>query len=282
MRIGTRGILEIVALIISLAFVCSLIYNFAYFWALGIPLSDTPLSTIDIVNTAIIWAPAFILLIVIYLAVIAFLVLLVNVSEVEGKKYDLWRKISPRTFWLLFFIGLISIGIVILFLIFGQTLLPPLIFFAAVMNIWFNLNMWLMDRDKDKSKIKILLRILIIFVPIFLFGFFWVGYSGSLSQLFQKNYDSIVYTKDNVQGFEAVFIRSLDDGVYVKKVNDKNLTFLPWSEVKRLDRQYKKRIFHGALCAFMSNTTYSVLHHLCSQTVLDQELVSESQKKSSQ
>jgi Na+/alanine symporter len=55
--LSIKGIINILSLAIYLIFICSVTYNYAYLWAIGLSPSQIPISVSDIVNSAFTWAP---------------------------------------------------------------------------------------------------------------------------------------------------------------------------------------------------------------------------------
>jgi hypothetical protein len=240
---------EIVTLIISISFICSIIYNYAYFSAISVALQNIPISTTDIINTAIIWSPIIIFLL--------FLTYFFNlfIKGTEGGKTEeeiLQSSTNPEKTlearrcpliaikWL----GLLGLISLILFGNFND--ITPFGVFTILWVFWF--CPWLFSHPLIVEQTSYWLQITIIYIPILGALMFMLGYHEAISQVSQKTSNTVVYVKNSNEKIDSILMRILDRGVLIKPMNNVNITFLPWSEIKKINTLYKIKTYPGIIC----------------------------------
>ncbi|MBA3662555.1 MAG: hypothetical protein H0W64_12605 [Gammaproteobacteria bacterium] len=183
---GTDTLTRFISLGIYLVVICSVAYNYAYFWSLGLTLSQIPLTMSDVINSALNWTPA----VTIILSGSIFLILLTRRIE-QGKTEDeiaastsnpeLTKKRRARP-WK--FLKYTIIIIFVCFLLFGQSYVPEArAAFLILSFLWFSIGETLSNSPRIQQERSITMQLVIIYLPIIIGYALAIGYDTAISQV---------------------------------------------------------------------------------------------------
>lgn len=262
-KIHPSFLIQFTTLVIYLAFVCSIVYNYAYFLAFNISLVQIPLTINDIVNSALVWIPA-----VSIIAASGFIFLLITKRIEQGMTEDeiVQSTSNPaRTAWLrelpfkIMEYG--SVVGVVIFILLGQHFYNSLsTVFPLFMIFWFWFGKKISDHPRIIERRRVWLQLLIIFAPIII-GFIFVrGYDDAINKISTSNSDSIIYFKNNTS-LSAVTLRNLEKGILLRKLNSNVVKFIPWEDIQIIDMQYEEKYYSGLICKWVSKWCSKTSNH---------------------
>jgi hypothetical protein len=155
----------------------------------------------------------------------------------------LWRTIrkSPYTF-----LRIVGVIFLVNFIILGQ----KYTFDGSALSIFFIffiLWLWIGEKLSDvpliqKRRNKIT-QLIIIFAPIAIAFFLALGYDNAITQASNIDATGLV-TLNNNDKLSVNIMRSFDSGLLFKDPIKKEMAFLPWSEIRRIDMPYKQKLFY--------------------------------------
>jgi hypothetical protein len=249
-KIHPNILIQFTTLVIYLVFVCSVVYNFAYFMAAGISLSQIPLTLSDIVNSIFVWTP-FVTLV----AAAGWLFILITKRMEQGmtekeiaQSTSNPEKTEQRRDLPFIIVEWTSVVAVSLFILFGQQLYRSLsAVFTMFMVFWFFIGRKLSDHPRIMERRSLWLKLIIVFAPIIIGFVFTRGYDDAIHAISQTAPNSIIYLADK-EKISGVTLRNFEKGILIRKLDSNKLTFLPWLDILSIDTQFEQTYYRGLIC----------------------------------
>jgi|GEM_PF-6687469 len=245
-KVKPERLLSFLTLAIYIIFTCSVVYNYAYFLALGITLSQIPITISDIINTAFVWMPF-----VTIMVGSGFLFILITKRIEQGMTEEeiinstsnpmRTAKLREMPFKVLEVIAIIA---VIFFFLFGQQNKSLLSIFLFFMVFWFWFGKKLSDHPRIIQRRSTLLRLSIVFLPVIVGFIFARGYDDAIDIISKQEPDAIVQLT-NGNKISVVVLRNFDKGILVRKLGNDSISFLFWRNINNIDMQYHKNFYRG-------------------------------------
>jgi hypothetical protein len=251
---------QAISVLLSIGFVSSVLYNYGYFFALGLSINSLPLTLMDYSETALLWlVPVFIVL---AFGVMVELVLtrlegglteeeiITSTSNPEKtrKRRDAPVKYIKR-------IAIAATGMwVIVYILFGRNFYPSFNYlFPLIFVDWWIFSTWLNDHPTIHQRRNKIMRYAIVLLPLIALFMFYRGHETAIDDISNPNATYILHVKDEAavsKQKQVVLLRNLNRGILVSA--DKNLEFYSWVDVKKIVMQQKKQgvFFKGVLCGW--------------------------------
>ena len=228
-------------------FAASLIYNFFFFWNLGISLYNIPISISDIAQTFLYWLPASLSFLLGTLSYLLF-------RSKEISKSDL-KNAAATVNYLRNGIAVMFVFITISYILIGDvskifainTLTITLLLFALFIprKAYNFLQNHSSLQKKDIFKIIVtLMYTMMIFIVV---GY--LGYSNSQNLLGTSPPTSTI-SINSQKIIKTNIIRVLDEGIIVG-TKDESPDFIPWTSISNIKTTPINTEFRGILCAWL-------------------------------
>jgi hypothetical protein len=237
----SSGLLSVFALILSI------IYDWGYFYAIGISFAEIPTSISDHIRSALLWLPNTILAI--------FLVLtfeyinqrverglteeeIVNSSK-NPEKLKKFRN-GPALLFRIF-----APAAIVGFLLMGDTyssILP-----LALIITWTMLCEWLTNSPLIKLRRSEASILLFKVLPMVFFYVFFMGYNSSTSLAKTQKANFLIQTLSEKEPVKVSPLRYFDRGVLVLKTEINSIYLIPWSQITSIQAQEPYHQYTGVL-----------------------------------
>ena len=258
-----RNIGALVGVIASLSVIVSFIYDWGFFWALGISFSQAPTTITDHVQSWIIWLPRVIVIGILLLACHLFFARFERgMTEEEIISTSRNTKIKNIiTKPLIIFISIISSNIfiiessilnIILWLLFGGIL-----FFAALFGLtvlWFFFIKWVFSKKKKGIRYSSFMESFSLFVPTAVFILFLMGAmsTGVIREEPSMSHRLVIDGRAGVREIvETELLRAFEKWLLIRDEN-KQLSWIRLDEVKRIEPLKGPNPFKGLACTISS------------------------------
>ncbi|WP_233862879.1 hypothetical protein [Paraburkholderia adhaesiva] len=237
----------------ALALAASVMYDWGFLFALNLSFADLPSTMADHVRRALDWIPeaaTFAIGTAILMRLsdvrrekreIAF----IDRSERNNKENNKDDKPGPSKpirlkSWLTWpaLIGLPALWL----LLPSRGLIFPIF---GIYWILFYGQFLYSDKDEENSKIRLLLRILALTPPL-LFTLWDIGRVSAVKLSLMPATESLVY-EGKAREDGVTVLRYLEKGVLIKG-GDNQVSFVPWSEIHRIDTHQKYAPYAGLVC----------------------------------
>lgn len=234
----------IISVATAIGFLCSLIYNYGYFY--GFSVDVRILSLNDILSSFTLWAPILISIAIGYLASKIIKPHHKNVFDAINTKGGVGKVVMWLIFWLLAADLLLYIATAtsIFYKIFG-TVYPLFIYFSSFV-IWIMLTLYIGSHHKFKQRINELYLNTITYV-IFIFATMFVtGITASSEQSMLHKSNISVYMNNKEIENRFILLRYLEQGLLVKETEQNSYVLITWDEINKVVLVPTKP-FHGFL-----------------------------------
>ena len=249
-----RNIGALVGVIASLSAIVSFIYDWGFFWALGISFSQAPTTITDHVQSWIIWLPR---VIVIGIFLLAYTLFFARVER--GPTEEEMISTSRNTRIINIITKLSNIFIIescILFTILWL-LIGGILFFAALLALtvlWFLFIKWVFSKTKKGIRYSAFMEYFSLFVPIAVFILFLMGAmsTGVIRAEPSMSHRLVIDGKAGVREIvETELLRTFEKWLLIRDEN-KQLSWIRLDEVKRIEPLKEPNPFKGLACAISS------------------------------
>lgn len=260
--------IQAISLLLSMSFVCSVLYNYSYFYALGLPSHFLPLTLLDYSETTLLWSMPMGAV----LAGILFVELVLKRLEGGLTEEELiqstsnperTRKLRESPYKFIKLIVIIFAPIPVLkYLLFGLVT-HPIVYYVPILFVsWIMISNWLFGHYRIRQRTTIFFRLFVFAAPLVAMFMFRQGYNTALHDLTNPTMQYIIFTKDTQNnGNQVNVLRTFNQGVLVS--SHKELVFYNWSDIKEIVAQRKKiksHYFKGIICDWF--------HYHCSRREL--------------
>lgn len=231
----------------AVGFICSLTYNYGYFWDFnaGIRL----LSIGDILTSYTLWVPTLGTLMFLY-----GLDIFIKRVEIDKKEKKLLQK-SKHPKLIKFLIALpqvILICLIILMLtaygLFGY-FDRPIILGLGLILLWTKLLGSILKTKPAKEHFNKYFLSLFMFIPAMLVFMFTLGLDRTLSESELTTPNAVVYFKERPsQEFPTILLRHLEKGLLTKQIKYNDYMLVAWDDISRIEILKQNHKFKGILC----------------------------------
>lgn len=220
----------VICFVTAIGFVCSLTYNYGYFWSFeaGIRI----LSIGDILTSYSLWVPG--------LSTLAFAagldLFLQRIEKKETQTVKKHKRLLKNLFRVPHIILLISMSLILIaYVIFGYIFRPIVIWFACG-YIWFSASGALYSAKLFKGRTNKYLLGIFLFIPIILSLMFALGLDQSIadSRLKQPN-ANIYFVGDLAAKNPVILLRHLERGLLAKEIDNKNYQLFTWDDISSIE-----------------------------------------------
>lgn len=239
---------------VSLSFLCSVVYDYGYFKALGLTFSDVPSSISDHLRSTLLWFP--IMLFGVGGATIFELITRriergmteeeIIQSSSDPEKTRKFRE-SPTKF-MPYVGGLIIIS----YFLWGDFIIGGIPF--ALTILWFYIGMWLNNHPIILQRRSFHLKMAIIFIPALLIYLGSWGYAEGKQLLLKNQFQTIKLKHDAHGQISAVIVRFYDKGVLFKNAKNDEITYIKWDDISKIDKNIGDKTFYGWLSKWIPKT----------------------------
>ena len=229
-----RNIGALVGVIASLSVIVSFIYEWGFFWALGISFSQAPTTITDHVQSWIIWLPRVIVIGILLLAYTLFFARvergLTEEEMISASRKTRIEKIITK--WSNIFIIESCILFTILWLLFGDIL-----FFLALLSLtvmWFVFIEWVFAKTKKSIRYSSFMEYFSLFAPIAVFISFLMGAmsTGVIRAEPSMSHRLVIDGKSGVREIvETELLRTFEKWLLIRDEN-KQLSWIRLDEVE--------------------------------------------------
>lgn len=242
-----------------IGFLCSLAYNFGYFWEYSVGISL--LSLTDILKSYSLWIPSVLALSLGY----GFHILCTRVEngksedEIAGnakypKLVKLFRKFSSDT--LIVIVVFIAFS---WFILFGRPY-DPIMMGVACFLIWGWFCIYILSCKKLVENSNRLILEIFLIVPLFLIPMFFIGLNASdhNNHIYKPN-ATLYDIESQTVGRKIIILRQLENGFLVLNQGNMTCSLYPWDSVYKIDIEKDNRRFRGIICEIFNTTCNSYL-----------------------
>ncbi|MFO1128458.1 MAG: hypothetical protein U1E66_08545 [Rhodospirillales bacterium] len=244
-------IAECVGLIVAVAFVVSVIYDWGFVFALGLDFSYLPTTTADTFHTGLLWFPRLLGLVFAYF-VIEFQLQRVERGYTEQEIIQLsnnperirrFRESPYKAFaWLatLACFTWILCGDLI-------TSVQPL----CVAIVWFIFAKWCYSSPLIKMRRRIGVHRAFTLLPIIGSIAFFTGYNAAVDAAIRKPFDITIERQTPLVAVSGHLLRIFERGLLL--VEDKQvISFVPWEQISAIHENTAYKPFRGVLCEWLN------------------------------
>lgn len=225
----------VICFVTAIGFVCSLTYNYGYFWYFeaGIRI----LSIGDILTSYSLWVPGLSTLIF----ATGLDLFLQRIEKKETQSLKKHRRLLKKLFAIPHIILLItSCILVIAYFIFGYKLRPIVAWFASS-YLWFSVTGILYTTKLFAGHIYRYILGVFLYIPIILTLMFALGLDKSHfdANLSQAN-ANLYFIGDLNNKYPVILLRHLERGLLAKEINNKNYQLFTWDDISSIEIIAKK------------------------------------------
>ena len=263
-----RNIGALVGVIASLSVIASFIYDWGFFWALGISFSQAPTTITDHVQSWIIWLPRVIVIGILLLAYDLFFARvergLAEEEIISTSRNTRIKNIITKP--LNIFMSIISSNIfiiescilyIILWLLFGGIL-----FFAALLGLtilWVLFIKWVFSKKKKGIRYSAFMESFSLYAPTAVFILILMGAmstgvirTGVIREEPSMSHRLVIDGRAGVREIvETELLRAFEKWLLIRDEN-KQLSWIRLDEVKRIEPLKGPNPFKGLACAISS------------------------------
>jgi hypothetical protein len=232
----------------ALSLAVSLIYDWGFYGAYGLPFSAVPSALSDHVRSAVVWLPKIIS------AFIPYFVFEVLTRRIEqGMTEEEIIKSSPNPEWTrrfragpqkaFLYISLIAaLGYILLGeAVFGSVTLPAIV-------LWMSFAEWAQSHPLIERRRPFHLRMAIILLPTIGIMIYSFGRADAIEIYKAKPLTKVIFSGRST-ATEASIVRYLDKGILLKTADEK-ITFIQWSAIERIDTHAAYKSRDGIICSW--------------------------------
>ncbi|HSX20997.1 MAG TPA: hypothetical protein VLG38_07760 [Gammaproteobacteria bacterium] len=220
----------IICFVTAVGFICSLTYNYGYFWHLAIGIRI--LSIGDILTSYTLWIPGLASLVFVY----GFDIFVQRIeARAQNKMFKKHKKLLRKIFGLPHIALFSATSIVIIaHLIFGYTFRPLLIWFAYC-YVWLSISALLYASKLFVGRTNRYILGIFLFTPVILSLMFALGLDkshtdGKLNTANAK----ISFISVNYE-YPIILLRHLERGLLAKEVNSGNYAVFIWDDISSIE-----------------------------------------------
>ena len=119
----------------------------------------------------------------------------------------------------------------------------------AIYVLWLLFIQWVFSNERMSKKIGELGRVVLIFVPLVLILTASDGLNSAEADLrVTDGKYSVLLTKE--KRLDAQFLRSMESGVLLRTPTDKEIVFLPWSQVTKISIAHQNVVSESRACSW--------------------------------
>ena len=236
----------------SMSLLLSIIYDYAYFYALNLSFSDVPSTISDHLRSGLIWFPT--LLFCTFLALIFELITVriekgmsedeIIESSPDPQKVQKFRegplKIMP---WLA---GLIIISYILI----GENFVYGLP--IAFCLIWFRIAPWLNNHPRIFQRRSKLLRFVIFWLPVLIIYLYGKGHTDGKKLIHNdKTNCSIILKKPTNKQESIILIKLLEKGILFKRPTENKIIYEKWDNIININKVVDHSRYQGIIYRFL-------------------------------
>ncbi len=242
-------IAKLVGLAASISIVASLIFDWGFFFALNLSFLEIPSGLSDHVRSALIWFPKVVTALG---GIFVFEMLTRRIEQGMSEEEIIRSSSNPEQTARLRdspykLVAYSAVFLVVAYVLVGDILLAMLPFGLIV--LWFIFSGWAQSHPRIIKRRPFHLRLAAHFLPPIAIWLFFAGYNDAV-RMFQSTVPSSRLTLTNATSpTPATLLRQLDRGILIKDA-DNTVSFLPWSEIKKVETSGKYTSSKGALCSW--------------------------------
>lgn len=243
-------IVESVAILVSLGFVISVIYDWGFFYSLGLDYTSVPTTIQDHFRTGIVWLPYLFAFIFMSFAIeFQFQRVERGLSEKEiidnSPNPEKTKKFREGPWKLIKWIAPLAVFNYILVGDIISSILP-----LMLSVIWMSFAEWCYSAPLIRFRRSWEAQTAFTFLPIiFIFAFF-SGYNTAIDNAKREPTKVVVQRSQPLPSIKGNLLRELERGVLIL-ADDGHISFIPWAQVGVIDNQEKYKPFRGILCEWL-------------------------------
>ncbi len=248
--------MEGIALVVSVGFVISVIYDWGFVYALGLDLMSLPITTSDYFRTGVIWFPYLIAFVFMYFAVeFQFHRVERGLSEqeiIENSKYpEKMKKFREGPWKLIKWIAPLAIFTYVLIGDVMSSVLP-----LTLSITWMGFAEWCYSAPLIQLRRKWETQVAFTFLPIIFILAFFSGYNAAVDAAMREPNQVTITMSQPSPPLKGNLLREFERGILI--LNDSaHVTFVPWGQVESIKDVEKYKPFRGILCEWF---------HYCPET----------------
>ena len=233
---------KVVGLVTGITLIGSVVYDWAYFYALELSFSDIPTTIADHMRSALNWIPNAVFVVGIIICIELFLTRFEQgmteeqlISTSSHPKFTAWFRKSPAIP-----IIIMAVLIPVLYILFGHSFSSGLGFSSII--LWFLFSSWVNSHPRIMEKRSMELRFAIKWLPPVLIWIASMGYTaGSVSWYPDVNpIRFTVYLKNASDPVQLRAVRLFEKGVLFKSTPDLPVVFVKWEDVIKIEKSTTK------------------------------------------
>jgi hypothetical protein len=241
----------IICFVTAVGFVCSLTYNYGYFWNFDAGIRI--LSIADILTSYALWIPTLGTLFFVY----GLDVFLTRVEIAKTEKRIIKKSQFPGL--VKFLIGLpqaiLLIAVVVLliyYLTFGEPY-KPLILCLGMVILWVKILGSLLTSKAIKGRTNKYILGIFIFIPATLSLMFALGLDESQHESKLTTPNAVIYFIDKpFQQFPTILLRHLEKGLLAKQIKQNDYMLFTWDDISRIEIISQNKQFNGIACEWFN------------------------------
>lgn len=255
-KISTQNFLidsigKLFGLIGGLCLTLSLVYDWGFFNAANLNFKDIPSSLLDHLRSSINWLPDIVLGIGVILIIELTLKRIEHgMTEEEliqrSENPEKTRKFRNSPHKLM---PVVIILIIVFYVLFGEgfnnSIKIPLIFCWIIFAAWAN------NHHRIQERRSLVFRIIIFFLPPIMMILFFMGQNSFDNITTSKPQNTLYLSGSPEVSIHIGILKNLEKGILIYEHKSKTIQFIEWSNVKKIERPYKKKHFRGLLSRYV-------------------------------
>ena len=244
------GVGGIIASIASISILVSFIYDWGFFFALGVSFSETPTTITDHMQSWLQWLP-IVLVVGITLLTYGLIVLRVSRGRPDKRTHSNSRSSAIWQFGQEVLSSIVLVGpimFVLVWVFWGDIALIALV--AGLFFLWWPFMSWIFEHKAAYTHLPNVIRdISIVFPPVVLLAF-WMGMAsaGSTREEPSMTHRLIMDGSDEItETLETELLRAFEEWLLVRSENNQ-LSWIRLDDVKRIESLTQRSHFKGLAC----------------------------------
>ena len=255
-RTHIRSIPALISIAIAVAFCASVVYDWGYYFALGLNFADIPATFSDHTISTLVWLPPIVF------GLMAGMILDVFVIRLSGRNGHIHRitthsSILSRVNTFMSKYGLLMFSIIALILDLLIGVQNPILIIGPLAIVWIWLTRWVMGHELTVKKLTKPLILFLLSLGISIIALTLLGGGSAIVGL--KSQDNVANITTNYPAIEkrdVHVLRNFTNYILVYEEKTNQLLLINDKEIAEIAWKYQSSTFHGLLGDFIAKHSH--------------------------
>ena len=251
-----QNIASVIGVVASVSILVSFIYDWGFFYALGISFNEAPTTISDHVQSWLVWLPRVIIFVIVFSAY-EFVTLRIErgMSEEEivetSRNPSLTRRIRNSPY---VFLKVLGPSVVVIWFLVGENYVPTVALFMGGVITWTMMASWIFRHPRVNARHSKLSFLSFFWIPPLIMAVFFGGYisAGIAESEYSASIEFSAHDLNSVSTIESrkiKLIRSYENWLLIKDKKNR-ISWIKMNNVNNLVKLEEKQPFPGMICIF--------------------------------